>query len=85
MKYVLLGDDVLVGRTDIAEMYMEIMKNLGVEISLPKTHISPHFCEFAKRLIYRGVDISPFQLSSLKHSNTSDLLTSLLISMEVKG
>lgn len=85
MKYVLLGDDVLVGRTDIAEMYMEIMRNLGVEISLSKTHISPHFCEFAKRLIYRGVDISPFQLSSLKHSNTSDLLTSLLISMEVKG
>jgi hypothetical protein len=85
LKYCLLGDDVLIGDTDTAQKYMEIMKNLGIEISMAKTHISPHFCEFAKRLIYRGVDISPFQLSSLKHCNTSDLLTSLLISMEEKG
>jgi hypothetical protein len=76
---------VLIGQTDAAEMYMEIMKNLGIEISKPKTHKSPHFCEFAKQLVYRGESITPFQLSSLKHSKTSDLITSLLISYEEKG
>ena len=85
MKYCLLGDDVLIGSADIAQKYMEIMKSLGVEISLPKTHISPHFCEFAKQLIYRGESITPFQVSALKHSKTSDLITSLLISYADKG
>lgn len=80
LKYVLLGDDVLIGSADIASKYMEIMKNLGVEISLAKTHISPHFCEFAKQLIYRGKNISPFPISALKNSGKSwDLLTALLV------
>nr|WTN86941.1 RNA-dependent RNA polymerase [Fusarium oxysporum mitovirus 3] len=85
MKYCLLGDDVLIGDADIAQMYMEIMKNLGIEISISKTHISPHFCEFAKQLIYRNENITPFQLSALKHSKTSDLITSLLVSYREKG
>jgi hypothetical protein len=85
MEYCLLGDDVLIGRADIAQKYMEIMSNLGIEISKPKTHISPHFCEFAKQLIYRGESITPFQLSALKHSKTSDLITSLLVSYADKG
>jgi hypothetical protein len=85
MKYCLLGDDVLIGSADIAQKYMEIMRNLGIEISKPKTHISPHFCEFAKQLIYRGESITPFQLSALKHSKTSDLITSLLVSYADKG
>jgi hypothetical protein len=71
LEYVLLGDDVLIGRADIAQKYMEIMKNLGVDISLPKTHISPVFCEFAKQLIYRGQNISPFPISSLRESGKS--------------
>lgn len=76
---------MLIGSADIANRYMEIMKDLGVEISLAKTHISPHFCEFAKQLIYRGESITPFQLSALKHSRTSDLITSLLVSYADKG
>jgi hypothetical protein len=62
---------VLIGEAAIAQKYMEIMKNLGVEISAQKTHISPHFCEFAKQLIYRGVNISPFPISSLKNCGKS--------------
>lgn len=85
MKYCLLGDDVLIGSADIAQMYMEIIQNLGIEISMTKTHISPHFCEFAKQLIYRNENITPFQLSALKHSKTSDLVTSLLVSYREKG
>jgi hypothetical protein len=63
---------------------MEIMRNLGVEISLAKTHVSPHFCEFAKQL-YRNENITPFQLSAVKQSKTSDLITSLLVSYRDKG
>lgn len=85
LKYCLLGDDVLIGSADIANRYMDIMKSLGIEISAPKTHVSPHFCEFAKQLIYRGESITPFQLSALKHSKTSDLITSLLVSYADKG
>lgn len=86
LKYVLLGDDVLIGSADIARRYMEIMKNLGVEISLQKTHVSPNFCEFAKQLIYRGENISPFPISSIKNSGKSyDLLTALLVSEREKG
>jgi hypothetical protein len=85
LKYCLLGDDVLIGNADIAQMYMEIMEKLGVEISLAKTHVSPHFCEFAKQLIYRNENITPFQLSAVKQSKTSDLITSLLVSYREKG
>jgi hypothetical protein len=49
LKYVLLGDDVLIGDKDVGELYLDIIKSLGVDVSLAKTHISPDLCEFAKR------------------------------------
>jgi hypothetical protein len=67
----LLGDDVLIGSADVANLYLDIMKKLGVEISAQKTHISKDFCEFAKQLIYRGENISPFPMSSIKESGKS--------------
>jgi len=80
LKYVLLGDDVLIGDREVATQYLEIMRKIGVEIQLTKSHISPYFCEFAKRLIYRGVEITPFPYSSLKNSmKSSELMTSLLL------
>jgi hypothetical protein len=49
LKYVLLGDDVLIGDKDVGELYLDIIRSLGVDVSLAKTHISPFLCEFAKR------------------------------------
>jgi len=49
LKYVILGDDVLIGDSRVGELYMEIIASLGVEISELKTHISPTTLEFAKR------------------------------------
>jgi hypothetical protein len=49
LKYVLLGDDVLIGDKEVGDLYLDIMKSLGVEVSMAKTHISPVLCEFAKR------------------------------------
>lgn len=41
---------------------------LGVEVSVLKTHTSPHFFEFAKRLFYKGVEISPFPISAIQNT-----------------
>jgi hypothetical protein len=64
--YVLLGDDIVIRHVKLAEAYIKIMSTLGVEVSELKTHRSPHFLEFAKRLFYKGQEISPFPLSALR-------------------
>lgn len=51
LPYCLLGDDIAIADNDVGEKYMSVMDSLGVEISVLKTHKSPHFFEFAKRLI----------------------------------
>lgn len=85
-KYVLLGDDILIGDTLLANKYIEVMHVLGVEISAHKTHVSPHFCEFAKRLIYKGEEITPFPLSALKQEcRRYYSLTNLLLESSKKG
>jgi hypothetical protein len=63
--YALLGDDVVIFHTNVAMKYLEIMRELGVEISFAKSLSSTNGSyEFAKRYIYRGVDVSP---TTLKH------------------
>jgi hypothetical protein len=64
-KYVLLGDDILIGDSRVARKYLKILQDLGVEVSPGKTYESYDLCEFAKRLLYRGEEISPFPLSSV--------------------
>jgi hypothetical protein len=49
LPYVLLGDDVLIGDEDVAELYLKIIQDLGIDVSKAKTHISKDICEFAKR------------------------------------
>jgi hypothetical protein len=44
-----LGDDVLIGDEDVAELYLKIIQDLGIDVSKAKTHISKDICEFAKR------------------------------------
>jgi hypothetical protein len=67
--YQLLGDDILIGDDKLGEEYISLITSLGMEYSPAKTYKSPHFCEFAKRLIYKGEEISPFPISSLKESH----------------
>lgn len=64
--YAILGDDLVIANTAVANSYREILGILDMPISEQKTHTSPHFYEFAKRYVYHGEEISPFQLSSLK-------------------
>jgi hypothetical protein len=44
-----LGDDVLIGDREVGELYLEVIRDLGVDVSMAKTHISNTTCEFAKR------------------------------------
>lgn len=79
-KYVILGDDVLIGPRDLAEAYLAEIKFLGVEISDLKSHQSNKLFEFAKRLFLNGEEITAFPVSALKESSRGvHLMTNLLI------
>jgi len=85
-KYVILGDDVLIGDHNLAMKYRDVIQSLGVEISEIKTHESDKLFEFAKRLFLNSVEITPFPISSLKESSKRFyLLVNLLIEEEVRG
>lgn len=67
-------------------LYFQVIKDLGVDISIPKTHISKDTFEFAKRLFHRGSEISPFPISALRESGKKYyFLTALLMNLEEKG
>lgn len=48
-KYAILGDDFVI-ESQYGDRYLEIIKSLGVDISLGKSIINSNFIEFAKRL-----------------------------------
>jgi len=64
----MLGDDILIGDRRLSEKYKEVILSLGVVFSPLKTHESLTLLEFAKRLVYKGVEITPFPMSSLRES-----------------
>jgi len=85
-KYVILGDDVLIGDTSLKEKYMEVITSLGVEVSSIKTHESSKLLEFAKRLVLNGQEITPFPVSAIQESSSKFyLLTNLLMEETRKG
>lgn len=86
LNYVLLGDDIVIAHKEVAEMYLKVIKDLGVEVSELKTHVSLDTCEFAKRWIHQGHEITPFPISSLKESSKRYYsLINLLLEVENKG
>jgi len=80
LPYALLGDDVLIGDDEVGKRYMSMVKSLGIEVSELKTHISSTTCEFAKRWIHLGQEISPFPLKPfmLKKFEKSQVFSTLL-------
>lgn len=64
-NYVLLGDDIVIGDDLVAQHYRAIMSELGVEISVPKSHVSLDTYEFAKRWIHSGTEVTGAPLGSL--------------------
>lgn len=66
-RYEVLGDDIVIFDTNLADSYLEVMKNLGLEINLSKSivsHSKPSF-EFAKRTFSFGNLVSGITLSQI--------------------
>lgn len=62
------------------------MASLGVAISEPKSWISQEICEFAKRYIYRGAEVTPFPVSAVvENLGEIPLLVSALVGEQKKG
>ena len=62
-KYAVLGDDVLIWDRHVVHQYLELMKELGVGISMHKSLVSNNGTfEYAKRFIAKGVDCTPLPL-----------------------
>lgn len=63
----------------MAQKYLKVLKSLGVEVGLAKSIISKRGLglEFAKRTIFKGVDVSPipFKEQSAAHRNLSSLVS----------
>lgn len=61
--YWVLGDDVLIKNSKLATKYMELLQQLGVDISVKKSIIprdnSASSAEFAKHLVVAGIDYTP--------------------------
>jgi hypothetical protein len=66
-RYEVLGDDIVIFDTSLANSYLEVMKQLGLEINLSKSivsHNKPVF-EFAKRTFSWGNLVSGITLSQI--------------------
>lgn len=66
--YELLGDDLVIFNSEIAEKYLEIMKGLGCEINLTKSIISPNrpVFEFAKRTCWGNNIVSGISIAQVR-------------------
>jgi len=64
--YAVLGDDVVIADKAVAAKYLEVMKEIGVDISLAKSMVSASgSLEFAKRTWISGREASPIPLAEL--------------------
>lgn len=77
-EYAVLGDDVIIAHPLVAQIYRELMLAQGVRISLHKTITSNNgSCEFAKRFLWKGIDVSPISFKEIyttRRSTTSALI-----------
>jgi len=59
--YALLGDDIMIANHKVASKYRWLCQQVGVDISLAKSMASnQRSFEFAKRVFFRGEDVSGF-------------------------
>lgn len=94
-KYALLGDDIVIGDSLVAKVYQEVMTELGVGISAPKSWISERGgLEFAKKFRIQDRDLSPISVKMLRSARhavawmpvcQSVGVTSLRTSLRLRG
>lgn len=70
-EYEILGDDIVIFSKDLAESYLELMNDLGVEINISKSiNSSTQALEFAKRTIWEGLNVSAISLQQILSSRS---------------
>lgn len=83
--YAILGDDIVVADECVALAYKDLMLRIGLNIRLTKT-ISPHGdkvpVEFASKLIFNGVNISPLPMGLLLNGGVQGTLQFLHFAYE---
>jgi hypothetical protein len=70
-KYKILGDDIVIFDDSLAKKYQELIKLIGVDIQLQKSHIGNSLFEFAKRNFTPNGEISPFPLNAILNESYS--------------
>lgn len=82
----MLGDDILIGDPRLGEEYRKVISLLGVEVSQAKTYVSSGMCEFAKRYLFLGEEVTPFSLASVRDSRGNpSLLVASMVGESRKG
>jgi len=56
--YTLLGDDIVIADSQVAREYLSLMKALGVGVNKTKSVVAADAAEFAKRVFFRGEEIT---------------------------
>jgi len=70
-NYAILGDDIVIFDPRVKRAYLLIIRSLGVECGTAKSVLSARglVIEFAKRTLYKGIDISPIPLKEFVSAN----------------
>jgi len=78
-QYIILGDDIVIKHDKIAKRYIKIIKSLGVELSITKTHVSKDTYEFAKRWFKNGFEFTGLPSRGIIHNfNNKTIVFSIL-------
>lgn len=61
IDYLVLGDDVVIANLAVAEQYIKVCNQYGINLSLPKSFCSQTsgLLQFASQVYYKGVNVSP--------------------------
>jgi len=65
--YAILGDDIVIANDAVAKQYLKVLDRIGVKCGIHKSLVSPKglALEFAKRFLYKGVDMSPVPIKEI--------------------
>lgn len=85
--YAILGDDIVIWNHRVAEEYLLLLENLGVQVSLTKTFKERGLAEFAKSYYRQGVDLKPLPASLLpqRPDFAAAMLVDIATNLSLKG
>jgi hypothetical protein len=84
--YLVLGDDIAFANEELANEYLNVCKDFGIKISIPKSFSATTIINFASRIINnKGVDLSPISLKEVIQAKTLDRKAELAYRLQRRG